>query len=287
MIQRLSLLTEIPYETIYELTLRSYEKTIFEQSNTTNKQKWVLPLGIYHRTWTNNGLQFCPVCLSKDEEPYFRKSWRLGLSVACTKCNTLLHDCCPNCNSPVTFFRSDVGFKYTVSANTIATCWQCGFDIRNSFRYPTVIGTIGYQTKINTIIKTKHWQDRCPSNEYFDALYQILKFLRSTSPWYRHFVELIMSYENLRIRSLPTKHEFEKFNTIEREISLRIACWILEEWPHRFINLCKESKLTTSIVLKDTQSLPPWFITVANDHLHLPSASEKSIMRMQAKKQKH
>lgn len=283
MIERLALLTEIPFQTLYQLTLRSYEKEVFEYCNNNTKQKWVLTLGVYHRTWKNRGLQFCPSCLTKDHEPYFRKSWRLGLFVACTKCQTLLHDCCPICNSPITFFRSDIGFKTSIAPNEITTCSQCGFDIRKSPRYPPIIGTIGFQTKINKIIETGRWYDTHPSFEYFDALYHVLKFVRSKSLHFRSFTQLIEEYENLRVSHLAQDRDFEKITTIEREHLLRIASWILEDWPTRFIDLCKASKLTTSIVLKDNPSLPPWFIAEANRHLHMPSASEISVLR---KKQK-
>jgi len=282
-IERLSLLTEIPFQTIYQLTIRSYENQVFEHCNNNTKQKWVLPLGIYHRTWKNNGLQFCPWCLSKDQEPYFRKSWRLGLSVACTNCRTLLHDCCPSCCSPITFFRTDLGFKNSIAPKKITTCSRCNFDLRDTPRYPPVIGTIGFQTKINNTLMTRRWHEQYPSYEYFDVLYQILKILRSKSKCFQSFNSLVASGENLRVSRLSEKRDFEKINTIEREHLLRIGSWILEEWPTRFVELCKESKLTTSIVLKDSKSLPRWFIAEANQHLHLPSASEMSMTRKRKK----
>jgi hypothetical protein len=282
-IERLSLLTEIPFQTIYQLTIRSYEKEVFENCITNTKQKWVLPLGVYHRTWKNYGLQYCPVCLSKDEEPYFRKSWRLGLSVACTKCHTLLHDRCPNCNTPITFFRTDVGFKTSIAQKEITICSHCDFDLRNSPRHPPVIGTIGFQTKINNVLRKKTWREHYPSYEYFDALYQILKMVRSESRSFRSFTSLIASFEDLRISKLNSERDFEKICTIDREHLLRISSWILEGWPHRFVQLCKTTRLTTSIALKDGVSLPRWFIAEAAQHLHLPSASEKSMIRARHK----
>ena len=283
MIERLALLTEIPFGVIYQTTLRSYEKLLFDQCNATTRQKWVLTLGVYHRTWKNNGLQFCPICLTNDKVPYFRKQWRLGLLVACPKCQTLLHDCCPVCNTPITFFRSDVGFKFSIAPQDITTCWQCGFNIRKSPHYPPVIGTIGFQVKVNRILITGRWQNSRSSSEYFDVLYHVLKFLRSKSKHFRAFVSLIISHENLRVNQLSTERDFENIGTVEREHLLRIAVWILEQWPSRFIDLCKSSSLTTSIVLKDGRSLPAWFVNEANQHLHTPSASEISVIRAKGK----
>lgn len=283
-IERLSLLTEIPFKTIYDLTLRSYEQIIYETCIANSIQKWVLALGIYHRTWKSHGLQFCPGCLSNDEEPYFRKSWRLTLSVLCTRCHTLLHDRCPSCGSPVTFFRSDIGFKTAIAKNPITECSRCGFDLRQSPRYPPVIGTFGFQSKINQTILSGRWRNLHPSREYFDVLYQILKILRSKSKKFQSFNHLIMDGENLRIRELPKGKEFELFNTIQREQLLRIAIWVLERWPDRLIELSKESKFTTSRLLSDNTYLPSWMTTVVTQHLHLPSASELSAQRKKRKK---
>jgi hypothetical protein len=40
MIERLALLTEIPFQTLYQLTLRSYEKEVFEYCNNNTKQAY-------------------------------------------------------------------------------------------------------------------------------------------------------------------------------------------------------------------------------------------------------
>lgn len=278
MIERLSTLTEIPFEKIFNLTLRSYETNLFEVANKQTKQKWVLALGVYHRTWKNNGLQFCPSCLSNDNQPYFRKAWRLATSVVCTRCQLLLHDCCPNCNTPVTFFRTDIGFKIDIAPMAIVICPNCDFDLRNSPCYPPMIGTLGFQHKINRTLKVNAWHGK-PAFEYFNVLYQVLKILRSNSKCYKDFKGIIMNSEGMRISDLPVGKELETMSTIEREHLIRIGSWILEEWPARFIELCKEAKLGTSAVVRDSTTLPSWFKDEAQGHLHQPTAIELNFLR--------
>lgn len=273
MINRLSLLTEIPIQTIYQLTLRSYENIIFVEVNKTTKQKWVLPLGIYHRTWKNFGLQYCPRCLSRDSEPYFRKFWRLGISVVCTECQLLLHDCCPNCRSPISFFRTDVGFKIAIAPKAITICPKCDFDLKESPRYSPMLGTIGFQIKINKIIETNRWRKDYSSLEYLNVLYQILKILKSESSVFKSFNDLILDSESMRISKLAKSKDFETLTTVEREHLIRIGCWLLEDWPERFISISKEAKLNTSAALRDSKSLPLWFVSEVN-RLHRPTAIE-------------
>ena len=278
MIQRLSLLTEISFEDIFNLTLKSYEGSLFEKCNTNTRQKWVLTLGIYHRTWQNKGLQFCPKCLASDDEPYFRKSWRLGTSIICTKCQLLLHDCCPACNSPISFFRTDIGFKISIGPMMLTDCIECGFDLRLSPRYPPMIGSTAYQIKINNILKAKTWKTH-PSVEYFNVLYTVAKYLRSNSKFYARFNSVIMDSESSRVNGWSKERDFERINTFDREHLLRIGSWILEDWPSRFIDLCKEGKLSTVYVLKDSKSNPEWFIKEAVSKLHQPSATDLNLTR--------
>ena len=282
MIERLSLLTEIPFETIFNLTLRSYEKNLFEVATTKTKQKWVLALGIYHRTWKQNGLQFCPSCLSNDEEPYFRKSWRLATSVVCTKCQLLLNDCCPNCNSPASFFRTDIGFKIDIAPKEIAICPKCDFNLRNSPRYPPMIGTIGFQHKLNRILKTNSWYNH-PAYEYFEVLFQVQKILRTKMKFYKSFQGMMLGYEGMRIKGFSQDRDIEMMKTFDREHLIRVGSWLLEDWPNRFVALCKEAKLSTFAIVKDAKNLPSWFTGEAQRSLHQPSATELNVLRQRKK----
>ncbi len=42
-------------------------------------------------------LQFCPQCLAEDEQPYFRRQWRLVTTIVCARHGSRLLDRCPAC----------------------------------------------------------------------------------------------------------------------------------------------------------------------------------------------
>lgn len=73
----LSSATRISRTTIEALTLRAYRGRLFRSPLATGQQRWILPLGMYHRKRLGFGLQFCPKCLSEASEPYFRKRCRI------------------------------------------------------------------------------------------------------------------------------------------------------------------------------------------------------------------
>lgn len=77
------------------------------------------------------GIQYCPLCLSSDVQPYFRKQWRMTWATVCPIHERSLETKCHKCN--------DVAF-YSVGINGlqrqhIAQCRSCGADLRNA---PTV-----------------------------------------------------------------------------------------------------------------------------------------------------
>jgi hypothetical protein len=47
-------------------------------------------------------LQYCPRCLAKDPQPYFRRSWRFAIAATCVRHTCRLHDACWQCGAVVT-----------------------------------------------------------------------------------------------------------------------------------------------------------------------------------------
>ena len=50
-------------------------------------------------------LQFCPHCLAEDEQPYFRREWRLATTIACAHHGSRLLDRCPDCGQGLAPFN--------------------------------------------------------------------------------------------------------------------------------------------------------------------------------------
>jgi len=71
----LSRQTGVSFEELKSAMLSSYEGKIFEKHNPNGCTKWILPLGIFHRTRHKFGLQYCPECIFFDQAPYYRKKY--------------------------------------------------------------------------------------------------------------------------------------------------------------------------------------------------------------------
>ena len=70
-------------------------------------------------------LQFCPHCLAEDEQPYFRREWRLATTIACARHGSRLLDRCPDCGQGLAPFNQ-------ASLRPQNDCAACGFNLASA-----------------------------------------------------------------------------------------------------------------------------------------------------------
>lgn len=129
LVNELSARTGTQLEIAYGTTLRAYEGLLYRQFKLSGVLPWILTLKMYHRKYEGFGLQYCPLCLREDSEPYFRKSWRVAFNTVCIKHQCMLRDRCPSCGAGVAFHRRDMGSPDVALDDSLAVCHQCGFDL--------------------------------------------------------------------------------------------------------------------------------------------------------------
>lgn len=81
--------------------------------------------------------------------------------------------------------------------------------------------------------------------------------------------------------SIPTHtvhSEPEQLNALERAQLLLVIFWLLDDWPARFIALCREAKFTRSRLADRVSELPFWLANVADQYLdnrlYIPNPNE-------------
>jgi hypothetical protein len=111
------------------MTLSYYEGLLFETLPMHGDTAWLLPAGIYHRTRRRAGMQFCPLCLQSDSEPYYRRAWRLAFCTVCKEHHCLMLQHCPYCESTVAFHRHGMGRIKSARPDALRLCHYCGFDL--------------------------------------------------------------------------------------------------------------------------------------------------------------
>jgi hypothetical protein len=132
-LQVLAAKTGTSLERVRATTLRDFEGRLFERFNANGNCRWILPIGIYHRSRRLYGLQYCPLCLREDEVPYFRRLWRLSFVTMCPKHWMPLLDRCSCCGEPVAFHRRDLrGPRSIYPEHPITLCQHCELDLRDA-----------------------------------------------------------------------------------------------------------------------------------------------------------
>jgi transcription elongation factor Elf1 len=238
-----------------------------------------MPLGIYHREHKNHGLMFCPKCLKNDgDTPYFRKQWRLSFSVICSKCGVYLHDRCPNCGKPVVFFRIELGKKDELPSKSIAICYHCDFDLRET---PTVQASVKLARGQRTFyrILQEGWnKEVIYPHQYFDVVYQLLKVLKSSSIRCRKLqndLSVRFGTQEVIMDLISEKRSFEYLPLNLRIVLLKQIWWLLGDIERHFITVAKYHNVTSFVLFNDLDYRPFWFEKLVMEHFFVSNVNRK------------
>lgn len=285
LLHRMCELTGATEEQAYQSTLCSFEGIVYEHHNPCAFTKWLLPLGVYHRTRKGFGLMYCPLCLEEDDEPYFRKHWRLAFHLICDRHGTLMCDRCPSCGAAVVFFRRELGRRSEIDGGEITLCHACGFDLRfaPAFDPPAPDGQVLAMLRSLIMFRDLGWwfagaTHLAYSHLYFDVLHHLASLIGSKKGG-----RLSEELERQTGCKLPEssirniKLEMRPF--WERYWRVLLALWILQDWPFRFqdVNLAAG---TSSAWLLLGEHLPSWFELLVRENFYrasyVPNAEELS-----------
>lgn len=263
LIKELSIKTLSTHEEIYNTTLKSYETRLYLKHNAYGNLKWILPFGVFHRIRKHCGLVYCPLCLKNDNEPYFRKHWRLSISIICTNCGVYLHEKCPKCKKPVVFFRNDIGNKNKQPPETISSCYNCEYDLSKSPILYASSKCFENQKTLFTILDNGLNKEIIYPHLYFEVLHQIIKILlnRKTKLFNNKINKSNKTFETLPIET--------------RRIVLKQAFWLLEDFPNRFIKFFKVKNIKSTILLRDFQNSPFWYYKIVYENFYVSNVNRK------------
>ena len=65
----------------------------------------------------------------------------------------------------------------------------------------------------------------------------------------------------------------EALGVRQRRVLMAVTAWLLEEWPHRFVSVCKEAKVWSNQIKQDRRDRTPfWLDKVIDEHLKIQHA---------------
>lgn len=287
-VQTLSLRTGTSLERAHATTLAAYEGILYDKHNRFGPNPWIMPVGVYHRTRRQFGLQYCPTCLAEDIEPYFRRKWRLGFLVVCEKHGTQVYDRCSQCGMAVNFHRDELGNFRKFAPVSMTLCFACGSDLREATNKvshsravtPMEVGftaelLLAMDKGVATVCETSATY----SHLYFTVLRQLMKIVGMRDKRVgklRQAVSITYGVEDYIPGRGERRRDVEEEGVQQRRQLLGLARCLLEEWPHRFIALAQAHKVWSSTWLRHLESgsrrrsqpAPFWFWEVVHEHLY-------------------
>ncbi|HSI44482.1 MAG TPA: TniQ family protein [Methylotenera sp.] len=274
LLKHLAIATGTSLKRVKETTLKSYEGILYERHQPNGNTRWIIPLGVYHRIHQHPGLQFCPVCLASDKEPYFRKYWRLAFYTECEKHHILLHDRCPHCGEAVNFHRVEMGIRSLIKPRSIVNCYKCNYDLRDASK--NVIHCSDWQAVIQqrTLLAFHELGWGFTENltiQYSHQLFDVLRHLctlmlsKNRAGGLLPYISKKICLDNIVINI--STHVFEKLTVRERHYLFLCANWFILKWPSRFIEVSNNMNLTNAYLLEYYKEPPYWFRSIIETYL--------------------
>jgi hypothetical protein len=141
-------------------------------------QRWVTPVGIYHRKRLRYGQLFCPGCLRLGPSQ-LQMEWRLASSWICSIHALLLRDSCPQCDAPFAPFRND--------ALMLARCDRCGSGLTRRHQSPAPPAERLLQMRVRSLWQEAFDMNADPLADFHHALVAEVKmspvFRGAGEPW--------------------------------------------------------------------------------------------------------
>jgi hypothetical protein len=231
-------------------TIRAFEGSLFERLNANGSTSWVVPIGVWHRTRRRPGLMFCALCLASDQQPHFRRLWRLGFATCCVTHKVLLQDACPRCTSPIMPHRVDTGGKNMFPYGALIThCCSCGLDLRYASTLSAPDHLIALQARLETTLTAGCIAWAGNPNMYSLVFFNGLRLLMTGLALYRR---------KKGAMAVSTR----KATTCD--LSARISAMtelaeVLDDWPLLFVARVRASGFYASVWCRDPPVSAYWY----------------------------
>ena len=229
----------------------------------SGKIRWLIALEANGNS-ISSGSMFCPMCLREDVTPYYRIAWRFAFVTSCHTHGRTLLDRCPQCRERIWPTASE--FKRRKGWLPVHYCSSCRSDLSafssieqpGSFR--SVWPALRSDQLPNSIAQASNRYD------YLQGLWVVSQFLmRRRSEKLRDklrqsvFPELAIDYFKA--------HTIEQLNVIQRQPVIQAATWLLESWPHRFVEVAQHSGVQRHHFGEILHIAPAWFQTIVSENL--------------------
>ncbi|EAQ65258.1 hypothetical protein MED121_18495 [Marinomonas sp. MED121] len=284
--------TGLTSDKIKKLMLTGFEGRITEKIIINSASRWILPLGIYHRTRKNKGVVYCPQCFAETPVKYYKRIWRLSFVVMCEKHLCLLRDCCPHCERPIDYQRLGIGkTQFETPSNDLGLCGSCTLPLWTNCSSEIPSEYIELTGAYLSFLKAFTLNQPCipllkqPMElQEFNGLWVLISSILRKHYFNSGVRANILKFTGIDIHSSTGTHVSFDQRPIEERFKILLAIfWILDKWPDRLLQLAGGTIYSKS-AFKDLSESPPfWLNTVIHRHLDktIYSATDDELLNIE------
>ena len=250
----LSTLSGIEEKAIQKLYVVNFVRRHFIELNSFYASHYLLPSNSRSRKFRSNWMQYCPLCLLEDKEPYYRNKWRISFLPVCTKHKLILLNNCPSCSAPINFHR------IPTLLNNISSCHNCLYSLEKSnFQTYEADSSLAYITELIESGISSGWVRVSASRTVIMPLF-IAGLWILLKPFFRKKTALKMksAFDVQRVDDNINISQFCHLNCGYRSELLSAIGELINNWPHNFLKICSRMKLNRIAFTINEPNCPFW-----------------------------
>lgn len=257
--------TGTPIEDARATTLRSYECWLYPAFRASGHLQWITTLQMFHRTRQGFGMQYCPMCLYEDEDPYFRKAWRVAFITTCPKHQCMLRDRCPECGAGVAFHRGDMGHPDDQHRESISDCYACGTSLGGRTggaieRYDGAV--LDWMLALSQSVVSGDRNFGAPGEiNVMRQMAVLLTAQSSTVKLHKHVCDMLAVSE---MSLISGRVAVEARTLAERHHLVQLIGWLIQDLEPRLRQAWRAKAVRYNHMIKDFEWAPQYYLDLAD-----------------------
>lgn len=255
-VETMATLTNVSDHRAGGTTLWEYDGTLFSANSQSSRRRWILRFANHCWGRPHPWLQFCPLCLSSDDDPYFRRLWRMAFITYCPRHGTELLERCPTCCEPIAFHLVD-DLRVPLS-----TCWRCRSPLLVNPPRMADADTVWLQQSMLGWLAEGYGAfgsyGMVHASLAFDIVRIVLTYLVSGAGAadVRRATATRFGGEATDFENSDHQAELEYLTINDRRRLFQLASPLFENWPHNLIDIFAECGAWHSGFRRDHSAVP-------------------------------
>lgn len=255
-LEELSQTLKIPRDGLYSVSLTPWVRQM-SLTPLNPYQRWYWVTSLSHRNRSRqSSFAYCPLCLSQDEIPYMRKSWRYSWVTTCSEHKIRLIESCPHCSFSINLS------KHTLLHKSFRHCASCHSDLSSvTAQSQAETDHWNFQLKLTSALYAG-----LPVAHDFEAMKFLIKLIRQSLILSKQARQsALKDFINIEPheRSPLCAISFPELSIEDRHELIRAAVKLQALEERSFVDLLVESGITQSIFLKDKRIVPEKMVHIA------------------------